>query len=107
MIGKLRPTEDIRNLFEKKTYGMKRDKSNSGSSQGSITEPTQQEKRKLEALKKKRKKLFVYEGRYDDIPDDNNITALFNKLNGIHNSKGGKSMLGNKRANLLALQKQT
>jgi hypothetical protein len=103
VIGKLRPTEDIRNLFEKKTYGIKRDRLDSqrGSSQGSITEPTVQDKRKLEAFKKKRKKLFEFEGRYDDIPDENNVNALFNKLNGIK-TKGGRSLLADRRANLMA-----
>ena len=77
---------------------MKRDKSPDDSSDGSATEPTDKDKRRLEAFKNKRKKLFEFEGRYDDIPDDNNILALFNKLNG----KGGKSILSNRRAALLA-----
>ena len=77
---------------------MKKEKSPDDSSEGSVTEPTLQEKRKLEAFKKKRKRLFEFEGRYDDIPDDNNITALFNKLN---NGKNGKSTLANRRAALL------
>jgi len=77
---------------------MKREKSPDDLSEGSATEPTEKDKRRLEAFKNKRKKLFEFEGRYDDIPDDNNILALFNKLNG----KVGKS---NRRATLLAQQR--
>lgn len=94
MIPQLRPSDDIRNLFQKKTYGMQSERLGS---QQSMTQPTVQEKKNYEALKKKRKKIFEFEGRYDDIPDDNNIFLL---LNG--GGKNGKGRLGaGRRANAL------
>ncbi len=50
-------------------------------------------------MKKKKKKLFEFEGRYDDIPDDNNIFQL---LNGGKGAKNSTRLGAGKRANLLS-----
>ena len=64
---KMRPTDDVRNLFAKKTHGMQKSDMNSVS---------MDRQKHLEAAKKQRKKIFEFEGRYDDIPDDNPLLLL-------------------------------
>ena len=60
VVTNLRPSDDVRELFNKKTHGMKKNDMNA----------PQSKDRKAELAKSKRKKIFEFEGRYDDIPDD-------------------------------------
>ena len=60
MVTNLRPSDDVRELFNKKTHGMKKTELNAVHSMD----------RRAELAKRQRKKLFEFEGRYDDIPDE-------------------------------------
>jgi hypothetical protein len=62
VVTNLRPSDDVRELFNKKTHGMQKTDINAGVSTSLD--------RRAELAKRKRKKLFEFEGRYDDIPDD-------------------------------------
>jgi hypothetical protein len=60
VVTNLRPSDDVRELFNKKTHGMKKTDLNAAHTMD----------RRAELAKRQRKKLFEYEGRYDDIPDE-------------------------------------
>ncbi len=59
VVTNLRPTDDIRELFNKKTHGMKKTDMNATNSMD-----------RRELAKRQRKKVFEFEGRYDDVPDE-------------------------------------
>ena len=68
----LRPSDDVRELFNKKTHGMKKTELNAANSLD----------RRAELAKSKRKKVFEFEGRYDDVPDEAMIN-LFKQAGGV------------------------
>ena len=71
VVTNLRPTDDVRELFNKKTHGMKKTDLNAHHSVD----------RRAEMAKRYRKKLFEFEGRYDDYSDETAIN-LFKHIGG-------------------------